>query len=109
MPGEGIDVSPLMSAEEARQKMDPRTIEVALSREDPFTGFGTSLAEARTLVSFISLTGVAYPLTSIMSRLPEERVRLLSTFSAEVQILRGIRLSIPLLTFIYIIIRKFWT
>jgi hypothetical protein len=77
MPGEGIDVSPLMSPEEARQKMSPRAIEVALTREDPFTGFGTSLAEARTLVSVVSLTGVAYPLTSIMPGLPEERVRLL--------------------------------
>lgn len=77
MPGEGIDVSPLMSVEEAKQKMDPRTIEVALSREDPFTGFGTTLPEARTLVSIISMTGVAYPLTSIMPRLPDERVRLL--------------------------------
>jgi hypothetical protein len=77
MPGEGIDVSPLMSVEEAKEKMAPRSIEVALTREDPFTGFGTTLPEARTLVSVISLTGVAYPLTSIMNRLPEERVRLL--------------------------------
>ena len=77
MPGEGIDVSPLMSVEEAKQKMAPRSIEVALTREDPFTGFGTTLPEARTLVSVIALTGVAYPLTSIMPRLPEERVRLL--------------------------------
>jgi hypothetical protein len=77
MPGEGIDVSPLMSAEEAKKNMAPRTIQVALTREDPFTGFGTTLDEARTLVSVISLTGVAYPLTSIMPRLPEERVKLL--------------------------------
>ncbi len=77
MPGEGIDVSPLMSAEEARLKMVPRTVEVALTREDPFTGFGTTLPEARTLVSFISLTGVVYPLTSIMPDLPDERVKLL--------------------------------
>lgn len=77
MPGEGIDVSPLMSVEEARLKMVPRTVEVALTREDPFTGFGTTLPEARTLVSFISLTGVVYPLTSIMPDLPDERVKLL--------------------------------
>jgi hypothetical protein len=77
MPGEGIDISPLMSVEEASEKMTPRAIEVVKSREDPFTGFGTTLAEARTLVSIVSLTGVAYPLTSIMPRLPEERVRLL--------------------------------
>lgn len=77
MPGEGIDVSPLVSVEEAKQKMTPRTIQVALTREDPFTGFGTTLPEARTLVSIVSMTGVAYPLTSIMTGLPEERVRLL--------------------------------
>ena len=77
MPGEGIDVSPSMSVEEAKQKMVPRSIQVAQSREDPFTGFGTTLAEARTLVSVVSLTGVAYPLTSIMPSLPEERVLLL--------------------------------
>lgn len=77
MPGEGIDVSPSMSVEEAKQKMVPRTVQVAQSRENPFTGFGTTLAEARTLVSVVSLTGVAYPVTSIMTRLPEERVRLL--------------------------------
>jgi hypothetical protein len=77
MPGEGIDVSPLMSPEEARTKMAPRSIEVALTREDPFTGFGVTLPEARTLVSMVSLTGVAYPLTSVMPRLPEERVKLL--------------------------------
>jgi len=77
MPGEGIDVSPLMTPDEARQKMAPRTIQVALSREAPFTGFGTTDAEARTLVSVISLTGVAYPLTSIMNRLPDDRVVLL--------------------------------
>lgn len=77
MPGEGIDVSPPMSPEEAKLKMNPAAIQVALTREDPFTGFGTTLAEARTLVTVISLTGVAYPLTSIMPGLPEERVRLL--------------------------------
>lgn len=77
MPGEGIDVSPSMTVAEANQKMGSRTIQVAKSREDPFTGFGATLAEARTLVSFVSLTGVAYPLTSIMPRMPEERSRLL--------------------------------
>ena len=77
MPGEGIDVSPMISVAEAKEKMAPRSIEVALTRENPFTGFGTTLPEARTLVSVISLTGVAYPLTSIMNRLPEERIKLL--------------------------------
>src|SRR5208283_741778 len=43
----------------------------------PMTGFGVTLPEARTLVSYISLTGVAYPLASVMPELPAERVRLL--------------------------------
>jgi hypothetical protein len=41
------------------------------------TGFGTTLAEARTLVTYVSLTGVAYPLASVMPELPDERVGLL--------------------------------
>ena len=41
------------------------------------TGFGVTLAEARTLVSYVALTGVAYPLASVMPELPEERVKLL--------------------------------
>ncbi len=77
MPGEGIDVSPEISPDEAKQKIGPRAIQVAQSRENPFTGFGTTLAESRSLVSIVSLTGVAYPLTSIMPGLPEERTRLL--------------------------------
>jgi hypothetical protein len=40
-------------------------------------GYGTTLAEARTLVSYVSLSGVVYPLASIMPELPEERTRLL--------------------------------
>jgi hypothetical protein len=77
MPGEGIDVAPEITAEEARRTRDPESINIAMEREDPFTGFGTSLAESRTLVSFVLLTGVAYPLTSVMTELPEERVKLL--------------------------------
>lgn len=77
MPGEGIDVSPIMSVEEAKQKLVPECIQIAQMREDSLIGFGTTLNEARTLASVVSLTGVAYPLTNIMSILPEERVRLL--------------------------------
>ncbi len=40
-------------------------------------GFGTTLPEARTLVTYLSLTGVVYPLASVLPELPEERVRLL--------------------------------
>ena len=77
MPGEGIDVSPFMTVEEAPQKMVPRCIEVAKTREDPLAGFGVTTAEARTLVTYVSLTGVVYPLASVMTDLPEERARLL--------------------------------
>ena len=35
------------------------------------------MAEARTLVSYVALTGVAYPVASVMPELPEERVALL--------------------------------
>jgi hypothetical protein len=77
MPGEGIDVSPHMTVEQARQNMVPRCIEVAKTREDPLVGFGVTLPEARTLVTHVSLTGVVYPLASIMTDVPEERARLL--------------------------------
>jgi hypothetical protein len=77
MPGEGIDVSPLMSVEEAKKEMVPRFIEVIKTREDPVIGYGVTLAEARTLVTYASLTGGVYPLASIMADLPEERSRLL--------------------------------
>jgi hypothetical protein len=41
------------------------------------TGFGVTDAEARTLVSYIALTGVVYPLASVMPELPPDRVELL--------------------------------
>jgi hypothetical protein len=77
MPGEGIDVSPPMSVEEARHKRPPGVINRGLEREDPLRGFGTTLPEARTLVSYLALTGVAYSVASVMPELPAERVRLL--------------------------------
>jgi hypothetical protein len=77
MPGEGLELGPPMTVEEAKQKRRRSVVETARSREDPMVGFGTTLAEARTLVTHVSLTGVAYPLASVMSELPEERVRLL--------------------------------
>jgi hypothetical protein len=87
MPGEGIDVSPFMTVEEARQKMVPRCIEVAKTREDPLAGFGVTLPEARTLVTHVSLTGVVYPLASIMPDMPEERARLLKMTMPTMRIL----------------------
>jgi hypothetical protein len=77
MAGEGIEVGPHLSFEEAEKKRSPRVTEVARTREDPLVGFGAKLAEARTLVSFVSLTGVVYSLSSVTAELPEERVKLL--------------------------------
>ena len=78
MPGEGIDVSPWVSVEQAQKnKMVPKAIEVAKTREEPLAGFGVTLPEARTLVSHVSLTGVVYPLASVMPDVTEERARLL--------------------------------
>ncbi|HXY40066.1 MAG TPA: alpha-galactosidase [Vicinamibacteria bacterium] len=77
MPGEGIEVGPLMGREEAQRRRPRSVLETALSREEPFRGLGTTLAEARTLVSTLSLTGVAYPVSSVMPELPAERVALL--------------------------------
>jgi hypothetical protein len=77
MPGEGIDVGPRLTVEEAKQKRYPSFVATARTREEPMVGFGTTLAEARTLVTYVALTGVAYPLASVLPELPDERVRLL--------------------------------
>jgi len=77
MPGEGIELNPPMTVAEAEKKRDSRVIETARTREDPLTGLGVTLPEARTLVTYVSLTGVAYPLASVMPELPKERVELL--------------------------------
>jgi hypothetical protein len=52
-------------------------VETEKSREDPMTGFGVTDAEARTLVSYVAMTGVVYPLASVMPELPESRVQFL--------------------------------
>jgi len=77
MPGEGIEVGPPMTVEEAKQKRPPSVVATARTREDPMMGFGATLPEARTLVTYLALTGVVYPLASVLPELPEERVRLL--------------------------------
>ncbi len=77
MPGEGIEVGPPMTVKEAESRRVPAVVETAKTRESPLKGFGVTLPEARTLTSWISLTGVVYPLASILPELPEERVRLL--------------------------------
>jgi len=77
MPGEGLELGVPMTVEEAAAKRPKPTIDTERIRENPMTGFGTTIAEARTLVSYVSLTGVAYPLASVMPELPAERVKLL--------------------------------
>ncbi len=77
MPGEGMDVGPRMTLAEAKRSRNGTFIDVASSREQPLAGFGTTLPEARTLASFVSLTGVVYPLSSVLPELPEERIKIL--------------------------------
>ena len=77
MPGEGVELGDLMTVEEAKRKRPSRVIDNASEREDPFIGLGVTTAEARTLVSILSLTGVAYPLAGVMPELPMDRLPLL--------------------------------
>jgi hypothetical protein len=77
MPGEGLELGEPLTMAEAKAKRPAVALDVERSREDPPTGFGTTLAEARTVVTYVSLTGVAYPLASVMPELPEERLKLL--------------------------------
>jgi len=74
MPGEGVEMRPQMSLDEVTASRHPSVIETAREREQPLTRFGTTVAEAHTLVTYLSLTGVVYPLASVMPELPEERV-----------------------------------
>jgi len=77
MPGEGLELNPPMSVEDAKRKRPAQVVATARTREDPMIGFGTTLAEARSVVTYVALSGVVYPLASVMSELPEERVELL--------------------------------
>ncbi len=77
MPGEGIELGEPMSVADAEKKRKPIVLETERDREEPLTGFGVTDAEARTLVSLIALTGVAYPLASVTPELPDARVKML--------------------------------
>jgi hypothetical protein len=77
MPGEGMELGPRMTVAEARRKRPQSVAETARDREDPMIGFGVTIAEARTLVSITSLTGVAYSLASVLPELPAERLELI--------------------------------
>jgi hypothetical protein len=121
MAGEGIEVAPPMTVEEATKKRAAPFVKVARKRENPFVGFGTTLAEARTLVTYVSLTGVVYSLSSVTPELREERTKLLkmalpsmpilpSTCSAVGPICRcGVSSSIRHPTTTYTTTRGSWT
>ncbi len=76
MAGEGMELGPRMTVNEASRVRPPSVVETARQREEPMTGFGVTAAEARTLVSLTSLTGVAYSLASVMPELPADRTKL---------------------------------
>jgi len=75
MPGEGIDIEPPMTVEEAERRRNSAF--ASLARQAPLNRFGVTVPEVRTLVTYLSLTGVVYPVASVMPELPEERVRFL--------------------------------
>jgi len=77
MPGEGLELGERISVEEAGRRRPEEVVDTARTREDPMIGFGVTAAEARTLVSVVALTGVAYPLAGVMPELPPERLTLL--------------------------------
>ena len=77
MPGEGMEVGLHMSVEEAAKKRPPVVLNTIRDRESPVTGVGTTSSEARTVVSWVALTGVVYPLASVMPEVPPERLELL--------------------------------
>jgi hypothetical protein len=77
MPGEGLELGNPMTLEQAKARRAQGVLREISNRETPVTGVGVTDAEARTLVSFISLTGVAYPVGNVMPDLPAERLKLL--------------------------------
>jgi hypothetical protein len=74
---DGVELGERISAEEAKRRRAPNVFINASQREDPMIGLGVTLPEARTLVSVLSLSGVAYSLTGVMPELPPERLPLL--------------------------------
>jgi len=77
MPGEGICVSPQMDIEEAKTVYNPEFIRVASSREMDISSVGTTMNEARTIVTYASLSGTPYSFTDRLPDLPAERIDLL--------------------------------
>jgi hypothetical protein len=74
---DGVELGEHMSIEDAKRRRPPNVAINASQREEPVTGLGVTLPQARTLVSVVALTGVAYSLTGVMPELPPERLPLL--------------------------------
>jgi hypothetical protein len=77
MPGGGLELGNPMTMGQAKVHRKQGALREISDRENPVTGVGVTDAEARTLVSFISLTGVAYPVGNVMPDLPASRLKLL--------------------------------
>ena len=77
MPGEGICVSPKMDIEKARTVYNPEFIRVASSRETDISSVGTTMSEARTIVTYATLSGTPYSFADRLPDLPAERIDLL--------------------------------
>jgi hypothetical protein len=77
MPGEGICVSPKIDIEKARTVYNPEFIRVASTRETDISSVGTTMNEARTIVTFASLSGTPYSFADRLPDLPAERIDLL--------------------------------
>lgn len=76
MPGE-MDVAPPVSVAEAEKRWVSQVVATARTRENTLAGFGTTPAEARTVLSFVALSGSVYSLGSLVADLPPERTKLL--------------------------------
>ncbi|MGH9396938.1 MAG: glycoside hydrolase family 36 protein [Terriglobia bacterium] len=76
MPGE-MDVEPPMTVAEAMKRRPAPVVATAREREKHLHGFGTTLAEAHTVLSWVALSGVVYSLGSLVAELPQERTKLL--------------------------------
>ena len=77
MPGEGICVSPQMDIEKAKTVYNPEFIRVASTRETEISSVGTTMNEARTIVTFAALSGTPYSFADRLPDLPAERIDLL--------------------------------
>ncbi len=77
MPGEGICVSPQMDIEQAKSVHNPEFIRVASSRETDISSIGTTMSEARTIVTYASLSGTPYSFADRLPDLPDSRINLL--------------------------------